>query len=354
MNILFLCKRRPQNKDLLNRPYGRFYFLPYWLAKRGHTVTVMLLSYKRDDEPICIKKNGITWVSESFQPWDPLAYIKKADQYVSNQKPDWVIGFSDTYYGILAERLASKYNTKSCIDAYDNYESYLHWMKPLHWLWRRSLSKTHLVTAAGQELAELMRRDSSNQPMKVVPMAPDPEFIPLNKEKCREHFNLPSHKKIIGYSGGLHSNRGADFLYDIVESFQHRDDVIFVFSGRHFKNVKLHPSVKWLGYLTDNKISLLLNAFDILLVVNKPSSFGNYSYPIKLYEAMACQLPVVASDVSGSREILKNHTELLSKSLSIVDFSEIINIVLQLGKFDYQQESTWEASSKIFEEGLTS
>ena len=48
MKILFLSKRRPQGKDLLTRPYGRFFYLPYWLAQRGHEVYILLLSYKKE------------------------------------------------------------------------------------------------------------------------------------------------------------------------------------------------------------------------------------------------------------------------------------------------------------------
>ena len=48
MNILFLSKRRPQNKDLILRPYGRFYYLPKILAERGHNVHVLLLDYKKN------------------------------------------------------------------------------------------------------------------------------------------------------------------------------------------------------------------------------------------------------------------------------------------------------------------
>jgi len=63
MKILFLCKRRPQRKDLLTRPYWRFF-----------------------------------------------------TSLIGSQNVDMKSIF---YYGILAEKLGSKYGIKSVIDAYD-------------------------------------------------------------------------------------------------------------------------------------------------------------------------------------------------------------------------------------------
>lgn len=44
----------------------------------------------------------------------------------------------------------------SCIDAYDNYESYIPWLKLLHVLKRRALSRADLITAAGPNLLKQM------------------------------------------------------------------------------------------------------------------------------------------------------------------------------------------------------
>lgn len=351
MHILFLSKRRPQNKDLIDRPYGRFYYLPYWLAKQGHTVTVMLLSYQKDDA-IEVNEDGITWISESIYPWGPLKYIKKAHNYASKKKPDWVVGFSDTYYGILAEKLANKYQLKSCIDAYDNYESYISWGKPLHWIWRRALSKATMISSAGEDLGHYMTKHCPEKSFYVVPMAADPEYEPKNKEKCKQYFNLPIDKKIIGYSGSLYSNRGIRVLFEIVNSLHGRRDILFVLSGRKPDQIQFPENIIWMGYLPDQDMPKLINAIDLLLVLNKPSSFGNFSYPIKLYEAMACKTIVVASDVPGTRSILRNHTALLAKPLDKNDFINKIEALIKKDRYDYTKRNTWKESGLLFEKGL--
>jgi hypothetical protein len=44
----------------------------------------------------------------------------------------------------------------------------------------------------------------------------------------------------------------------------------------------------------------LYQAPAVVAVTNTPSAFGDYSYPIKLYEAMACGRPVVASRTAST------------------------------------------------------
>ena len=148
MKLLCLCKRRPQGRDLFTQPYGRFYHLPCLLAKRGHEVHLLLLSY-RNEAPVYRREGNLHWHSVSVLPMGPLPFLQKAARLAAELIPDWVIGFSDTWFGILAERLAKKVGAQSLIDAYDNYESYIPWLKPLHLLWRHSLARANVVAAAG-------------------------------------------------------------------------------------------------------------------------------------------------------------------------------------------------------------
>ena len=106
-------------KDLVGSPYGRFYHLPRILAERGHDVSIALLDYENGAE-LEFDAHGIRWTSAPF-----LGYLAAIRKQVVDSPPDWVIGFSETYFGILAVHVASKHGLRACIDAYDNYESYI-------------------------------------------------------------------------------------------------------------------------------------------------------------------------------------------------------------------------------------
>jgi hypothetical protein len=159
-------------RDLLTRPYGRFYYLPKLLAERGHEVHLLLLSHKKDAD-VSTHAHGFSWTSTGIFNAGPIRYVRQAKKIVRDTHPDWIIGLSDTYYGILAQKLADRCGMKSAIDAYDNYEGYIPWLRPLHYLWRKSLSRATLVTAAGPSLIQEFQKSRGAQPAIIVPKAPD-------------------------------------------------------------------------------------------------------------------------------------------------------------------------------------
>ena len=269
-------------------------------------------------------------------------------------KPDWIIGFSDTYFGIMAATLGQRFSCRSAVDAYDNYESYLPWCTPLHFFWRQALSKATAVTAAGPQLAELLQQSRIGKPVYIVPMAADPaDFTPLDRTACRFELNLPRFRQIIGYCGSIYRNRGIGILFDAHEILRKTGhDTDLVLTGRIGKSIKLPASAKWLGYLPDNKIPFFLNSLNIAVVSNRVSSFGSYSYPVKLYEAMKCQIPVVATDTPAVNWILKGDERFLARPDNPDDLADKIRQSLTLDRIDYGLQTSWEQSCRYFEEVL--
>ncbi len=352
MKILYLAKRRPQQRDLIMRPYGRFYYLPYLMAQRGHQVYVLLLSYKREP-PELVEKDGVAWMSESIFG-GIQRYIRSAQSLVENIGPDWIVGFSDTYYGILALWLAKKYKTKSAIDAYDNFESYIPWFIPLHYCWRRAISEASLVTAAGPNLGELLNTYHPKQLVQIIPMAADPtDFMPRDRMECRENLGLPSQKKLVGYCGSIFRNRGIEVLFKASKFLANEvPNVEIILTGRKERGLKIPKCCRWLGYINDDMVPLVLNSVDVLVVTNRLSSFGTYSYPVKLYEGMKCHIPIVASDTPPARWILKGEDKFLSKPEDPVNLFLKIKNLLALNRFDYGENNSWDKSCDIFEKAL--
>jgi glycosyltransferase involved in cell wall biosynthesis len=340
-------------RDLITRPYGRFFYLPYCLAKRGHEVTLLLLDY-RNDAPVDIRRDGIRWISEPMAMGSPGRYTGRLRRFLNAERPDWVVGLSDTYFGILAQYYGKKTGVRSCIDAYDNYESYIPWLKPLHSLWRRALSRADLVTAAGPGLATYMSRQRHGRPAVVVPMAADPVgFRPIDRVECRSRMGLPVEGRLIGYCGSLHRNRGLEVLFRAIETLREsHPDLLLMLSGRPGKNISVPESACQLGYVEEEKIPLLLNSMDVLTVINRPSSFGNYSYPVKLYEAMACQVPVVATETPATRWVLKDFPGLLVPPSRSDVLCDRLEENLGRGRVDYGCVSDWSSVCNDFENAL--
>lgn len=315
MKIVILCKRHPQQRDLLDRPYGRFFHIPYFLSQCGLDVTIILVDYK-NNQYIQRKQHGMSWHVVPISKYWPFAALKKIEDITTNIKPTWIAGLSDTWYGIIANQLGKKFNYKVFIDAYDNYESYIPWLKPLHLAWRAACRDADLLSAAGPQLLELMNKGrNKNKASCIAPMAADPIFSPLDDKACRSALNLPI-GKLIGYLGSLHPNRDPNQFFDIVAATCALDPSIkFVISGYKHASISIPTNLSShiieLGYIADELMPAACNAPNILLALGKPSVFGNYAYPVKIYEGLQCNKPVFATRTGSTEWILKDHPDLL-------------------------------------------
>ncbi|MBI5938597.1 MAG: glycosyltransferase [Betaproteobacteria bacterium] len=314
---------------------------------------ILLLGYR--NEPATYRQEGnLHWHAVSALHWGPWPYLAKAGRLAADVKPDWVFGLSDTWYGILAERLARRHGARSLIDAYDNYESYIPWLKPLHGLWRRALARADAVTAVGPQLAAWMSTCAGGRPVEVIPMAADPIFAPLDKAACRQQLGLPADATLVGYAGALHPSRDMELLFQTYARLRAADlRIELVLSGRLAKGIALPAGTHWLGYRPAEEVPLILNSLDLVFVLNKPGAFGDYSYPAKLYEALACGVPVVAADVPGTAWVLRDRPESLARAGDAEDMARKAGQMLALGKTVRPVASvSWQESTDKLEEIL--
>ena len=328
-------------KDLFTRPYGRFYYLANYLAECGHNVQLVLMSYRKNENQ-SRKEKYLNIKSISLLP-NPVHALFTAYHEAKESNADWIFGFSDTYYGIMAAYFARLLKKKSLVDAYDNYEAYISFAKPLHWIWRSAIRKADLVTCAGPGLGDLFRQAGRTGRIEIVPMTADPTgFSPMSKQESRRSLELPVEKKLVGYHGSIHHSRDINVLFDAVRELKENgSDITLVLSGRYSRNVNLPDDVLYLGYLADEKMPCFINSMDVIAVPNRRSVFGEHSYPIKIYEAMACKVPVVATKTRATEWILKHHPELLVPANTPKSFAEAIIKVIDMDKVEYEPIPTW-------------
>jgi glycosyltransferase involved in cell wall biosynthesis len=187
-------------------------------------------------------------------------------------------------------------------------------------------------------------------------MAADPDgFEKMSRTACRRKLGLSMEAKFVGYCGSMYRNRGISTLFDAMEEVRKiRPNTGLVLSGRKERHVRLPAWATWLGYLPDDQVPCLLNAVDVLCIINTPSSFGSYSYPAKLYEAMRCGVPLVASDTPPARWILGNREEHLVTPNDPAALAEKLLRVIDMGEADYGPQPSWEDSADRLEQFLSS
>lgn len=321
----------------------------------GHEVHVQLCSH-RGMPALQLTSDNVQWNTYDARTLGIRALLNTLEQDAQQFRPDWIIGVSDAQFGWLAQRLAKKCGARLAIDAYDNYEAYMPWNLPLHWLWRRAISKADLVTAAGPQLAQrLQSHRSKGHPVEVLLMAADPEFRPMDKESCRNSLGLSTKALLIGYVGSWAKNRGTDMLIDAFKKSRAKQpELHLILSGRPPNNVLQESGVIGTGYIPDTQLPALINSLDVACIITADTSFGRYSYPAKLCEAMACGVPVVATATEPVRWMMGDRREHLTPVGDSKAFANRINDLIATPSADYGILSSWTIQAERLDYLLTS
>ncbi len=141
--------------------------------------------------------------------------------------------------------------------------------------------------------------------------------VAIDRNQAREQVGLPMDKEIVLYTGHLFGWKGADIL---AKAASHLPEVLFLFVGgteadvfEFRKRNRNRGNVIILGYQPRKMIPLYLKAADVLVLPNSGRELISrlYTSPLKLFEYMAAQRPIVASDLTSLREILNESNAVL-------------------------------------------
>ena len=137
-------------------------------------------------------------------------------------------------------------------------------------------------------------------------------FRPVNKNECRTRLGLPQNRKIVFSVRRLVYKNGLDTLIESVPKVTKKHpDVLFVVAGKgpsrkliedRIKELGVSQNIKLAGFVPDKLLPVYYNAADYFML---PSASGE-GLPLVLLEAMACGLPVIATAVGGTPEIIEH------------------------------------------------
>ncbi|MCZ2846354.1 MAG: glycosyltransferase family 4 protein [Candidatus Bathyarchaeota archaeon] len=207
---------------------------------------------------------------------------------------------------------------------------------------RRSLSQTdHIIS-----ISEILKKDIVS-----ILNITDKKITTLNNGVNISNFNkiMPEtnylfnkypntqNKKIIVYTGSFEEDKGINIILKAIKHIKNRNIIILLLGGiskeiREFSEKTFFNKKKVIfdRYLPQEDIIKILKKSDIAIIPHKEKMAKiKYFSPLKIFEYMACGLPILASDTPILREILKADNALFFKTENSRDLAEKIDMLLR-------------------------
>jgi glycosyltransferase involved in cell wall biosynthesis len=129
------------------------------------------------------------------------------------------------------------------------------------------------------------------------------------KSKAREKLGLPQDKRIILYSGSNIGWKGLDTLYEASELLP--ADYLVALMGTHSR--KARNNILYTGHRPYTEMPMWMKASDafVLTGTEKNDISNLYTSPLKMFEYMSSDRPIVASDILSFRDVLNDNNSML-------------------------------------------
>jgi len=176
---------------------------------------------------------------------------------------------------------------------------------------RRVLPHVAKVVAINEECVNLCRRIGDTD-YEFIPLGVDQSlFYPRDKAICRKQLGVITDGPVFVFVGRLSKIKGIVLLLDGFALFyQEAPEARLLIAGdgeereglrNRISSMGLKEMVRLLGNVAHNRLPQILNAADIFVLTSVAEGVPN-----AILEAMACGLPVVATNVGGIHEVVKS------------------------------------------------
>ena len=185
----------------------------------------------------------------------------------------------------------------------------------LPWTFKQQISALILKNANSViALTEDMKGKMQSICLKEILVIPNglnlKNFKNILKGVARKKLNIKREDRVIIFTGTLHSVKGVNYLIqgmDIIKQKGIKAKLLLVGDGedrealmRLTEELELEQDITFAGRVSNEKVPEYMFASDVFVLPSLSESFG-----IVILEAMASQLPIIATNVGGLPEIVK-------------------------------------------------
>ncbi len=194
---------------------------------------------------------------------------------------------------------------------FDTYPRYynLAWVEPvLTAVLRRFYRRCDALVAPSESMAQVLRDQRMNYDISLWSRGVDRAiFHPGRRDMAwRRLHGIADDQVVIGFLGRLVMEKGLDVFADTIDDltrrgFTPRVMVIGEGPAQAWFQARL-PDAVFAGFQGGNDLGRAVASMDVLFNPSVTETFGNVTL-----EAMACALPVVAAEATGSESLVENH-----------------------------------------------
>lgn len=186
---------------------------------------------------------------------------------------------------------------------------------------QQTLSGADLVLVVSDVLRSyVMDRGVAPERILIVPNGVDPSrFYPTKhieeSQAVRQQWHLQA-GPVVGFVGGLRPWHGVEALPELLEQIRQsvpHVQMMIVGDGplrasiqKEFERRDLTVHVRFTGTVAHDTVGSLIRCFDIAVAPYPPLEHDFYFSPLKLFEYLACGVPVVAPDVGQIAQIIQD------------------------------------------------
>lgn len=180
----------------------------------------------------------------------------------------------------------------------------------------------------------------------------------IDKKKIKVEYNMPIQSKVVLFTGATEEYKGIEYLikaFKKILNYQKMSYLIIVGSGTLLKQLKemtvelgISDNVIFPGYVRDSDLPYYYSACDFFVL---PSISEKEGFGIVQLEAMACEKPVICTNLSGVNEVDEN--ESASIHVPPKDSEALANAILKLLEDEKLARKMGENGRKLVEEKYT-
>ena len=278
---------------------------------------------------------------------------------------------------LTAAKLAKLYNKPFVLTQHNTFIDYNNVFDYVERLNDLTVGKQNLKAAdkiiaiSGATKNYVLRLGAKPSKVEVIYNGVDLErFRPIagKHEEMRKKLGIPQNATVVLTVRRLVYKNGIDTLIDTAKiAVKKNPKIVFLVVGKgpDMENVKVQvaqlgidANFRLAGFVSDEDLSSYYNVADMFVL---PSKSGE-GLPLVALEAMACGLPVIATDVGGIREVLSedygklvppNQPELFAKAIldfAAVDFSSRKKELRVMMEEKFSWDANVERLVEIYEE----